>query len=239
MKLIEITFDACDENLALDEALLNQSEEKTREEVLRFWEPRNFFIVLGYSNSFRSEVKTIAAKKDCIPLSRRCSGGGAVLQGPGCLNYSLILKIQPSGPTKDISKTNLYVLKKNKKALESVLPDHIDIEGTSDLAINNLKFSGNAQKRKKDFLLFHGSFLYNFNIPLIEHYLSQPKKEPPYRKNRRHSNFLTNIELSTGVIKETLQKEWNATQPLSAWPEKEMRQLTKEKYSTKEWILRA
>ena len=239
MKLLEITFDICDENLALDEALLNQSEEKTREEVLRFWEPRNFFIVLGYSNSFRSEVKTISAKKDCIPLSRRCSGGGTVLQGPCCLNYSLILKVQPSGPTKDISKTNLYVLKKNKEALESVLPDHIDIEGTSDLAINNLKFSGNAQKRKKDFLLFHGTFLYNFNIPLIENYLFQPGKEPLYRKNRTHAAFLTNIPLSAEVIKKALQKEWKATKILANWPEKETRQMVKEKYSTKEWILRA
>jgi lipoate-protein ligase A len=40
--------------------------------------------------------------------------------------------------------------------------------------VGNRKFSGNAQRRKRDFLIFHGTFLLNFDLQLIAKYLCRP-----------------------------------------------------------------
>ena len=59
--------------------------------MLRFWEPNKPFVVVGYANQAAREVDLEACRKLGIPVFRRCTGGGTVLQGPGCLNYSLDL----------------------------------------------------------------------------------------------------------------------------------------------------
>jgi len=75
----------------------------------------------------------------------------------------------------------------------------------SDIAVDNKKISGNAQARKKKYFLHHGTFLYDFDIGKIPYYLKYPPKEPNYRKNRSHSDFLTNIPLTPEQLKECIR----------------------------------
>src|SRR4029077_18373734 len=98
MKWLDLTLPTPAENLACDEALLDQCEAGQGEGVLRFWEPPGLFVVVGYANPVATEVNAAACREHGIPIFRRCSGGGTVLQGPGCLNYALILKIESNGP---------------------------------------------------------------------------------------------------------------------------------------------
>src|SRR5215831_6230774 len=86
MELFDFTFATPAENLACDEALLDACERNGSGEVLRFWEPHGYFVVVGYGNSIATEVNLAACEAERIPVLRRCSGGGTVLQGPGCLN---------------------------------------------------------------------------------------------------------------------------------------------------------
>ena len=72
------------------------------------------------------------------------------------------------------------------------------------------KFSGNAQRRRRRFLLFHGTFLLDFPIPLVEELLPYPPKAPPYRRRRRHGAFLTNLRQPPARIKALLMGSWNA-----------------------------
>ena len=55
MKLLDLTLPTPAENLACDEALLNQAEANGGE-ILRFWEPREHFVVVGYANKVGTEV---------------------------------------------------------------------------------------------------------------------------------------------------------------------------------------
>jgi len=119
MKFIDITFETAVENLACDEALLDFFEERGGGGVLRFWEPQSYFIVVGYANEVPKEVNVAACEAGHIPIFRRCSGGGTVLQGPGCLNYSLVLKIEEDGPLRSITSANRFVMETNRAALES------------------------------------------------------------------------------------------------------------------------
>src|SRR5512139_3476750 len=92
MQLFDQTFPTPEHNLACDEALLDCAESGEGGETLRFWEPAAPFVVLGHSNRLATEVDAAACERLGIPLLRRCSGGGTVLQAPGCLNYALILR---------------------------------------------------------------------------------------------------------------------------------------------------
>lgn len=235
MKDLDRTLRTPQENLACDETLLDWCEEGFPDGILRFWEPRQHFVVLGYSNRVRSEVNLDSCQRLGVPVLRRCSGGGTVLQGPGCLNYALILKIQGDSPLSNITQANAFIMNRNRNALNPLLGGHVLIQGHTDLTLQGLKFSGNSQRRKRHHLLFHGSFLLDFDLALVEQTLRMPSQQPQYRRDRKHTDFLTNVDLAGADIKNALRQAWNATDRLEEFPEKRMQRLVQEKYATDAW----
>jgi lipoate-protein ligase A len=233
MKLLELTLPTPEENLACDEALLEECEESSGEEVLRFWEPREHFVVLGYGNRIESEVNMIFSRRESVPVLRRCSGGGTVVQGPGCLNYALVLRIQPE--LQSISQSNSFILRTHRQALQPLIREAVEIQGFSDLAVHGAKFSGNAQKRKRQFMLFHGTFLLAVDIEFIERALPIPSKQPEYRSNRSHRDFLTNVAVEAATVKEALKRAWGAAEVLREAPQQRVDSLIRNKYATEEW----
>lgn len=234
MLFLDLSLNSPEENLALDEALLNWCEAESRQEVLRFWESKQPFVVMGYSNKIQREVNISACKKKAIPVLRRASGGGTVVQGPGCLNYALVLSIDER-PIKSIQKATEYILHKHASLLESLSGQPIRCRGISDLTLGELKFSGNAQRRKKTHLLFHGTFLLRFDLGLIHELLLTPEHQPDYRQNRSHEAFVTNLDCSEAALKKALCESWNAVERLKQIPDTEMAGLMAEKYGKIEW----
>jgi lipoate-protein ligase A len=236
MKLFDPALPSPAENLAADEALLDACETGQGGETLLFWEPRETFVVVGYANRTTSEVNVSACETRGIPIFRRCSGGGTVVQMPGGLNYSLILGIEENGPTCSISSANQFIMETNRAAIETLLPEFkISVRGHTDLCLGDLKFAGNSQRRRKHFLLFHGTFLLNCNLALIGELLPMPSLQPDYRACRSHRDFLTNLNLPVKNVKAALAKAWNATEELKNPPREEIYRLAREKYSTREW----
>lgn len=222
-------------NLACDEALLEQLERGEDDEVLRFWESPNYFVVLGSSNKVRDEVHADACRANGVPILRRHSGGGTVLQGPGCLNYSLIMRLDSQGATRTITSTTHHIMNRHAEVLSRLLDQHVEVNGSSDLTIGGKKFSGNAQRRKLRSLLFHGTFLLDFDLSRIEHNLKMPPKQPAYRKNRSHADFLTNINADRASLKHSLAVAWNARTTVQATPSTRIAALVREKYSRVDW----
>ncbi len=235
MKYLDRTLRTPQENLACDEALLDWCEEGFPDEILRFWQPRELFVVLGYANKTRSEVNLDSCKALGIPVLRRCSGGGTVLQGPGCLDYALILKIKDGSPLASISEANAFIMNRNRNALNALLGGNVLIQGHTDLTLHGLKFSGNSQRRKRNFILFHGSFLLGLDLALVDQTLHMPTKRPHYRRDRPHKDFLTNLDLRADAIKNAMKCAWNATDALDEIPEKKIEQLVHDKYATDAW----
>src|SRR5579884_163145 len=134
MKYIDLTFPDPGANLACDEALLDWCETGALDnEVLRFWEAREPFVVLGYANRAAKEANLDACKAARVPVLRRCSGGGTVLQGAGCLNYSLLLRIPENGPLRGISGTNVFIMERHQAALQKLLKGRVRVQGHTDL----------------------------------------------------------------------------------------------------------
>lgn len=204
MEYINIDFDTTEENIAFDERLLNQAEQGQRNKILRFWEVLDYVVVLGRGTSVFNDVFINRCRKDKVKIIKRISGGGTVLLGKGCLNYSLILPYNVNANLLNIKSSFKYILGKIVTAFQEK-GLNLTYYPTSDLAINDKKVSGNAQARKKRFLLHHGTFLYNFDIDRINLYLKEPKKTPEYRNGRVHKDFLTNLPLSCNEIKEIIK----------------------------------
>lgn len=210
MKYLDRPLPTPEANLACDEALLDWCEDGESDEILRVWEPAEHFVVLGYANCAAAEVNLEACRARQIPVLRRCSGGGTVLQGPGCLNYALVLRIQDRAELQTIAGTNAVVMNAHRDALAAALGRTVEIQGHTDLVIGHLKFSGNSQRRKRNFLLFHGAFLLNLDLTLVEELLRFPSRQPDYRRNRPHREFLRNLNVPATLVKDALRKTWTA-----------------------------
>lgn len=236
ISLIESQFAGPAWELACDEALLEAGEagELPAGGVLRFWESDMPFVVLGYANKAGLEVNPSAG----IPVFRRCTGGGSVLQAPGCLNYSLILPIGAAPEFASITQTNCFIMKRHRDVLTPLVRAQVSIEGYTDLALDGRKFSGNSQRRKNRWLLFHGTFLLDCDFDLMAKVLLPPPREPSYRKGRRHSEFLTTLNLPLAAVKEAVVLAWNASTGFRGIPTKRIEVLVQSKYSRHEWNFR-
>jgi lipoate-protein ligase A len=240
MNYLDLTLATPEENLACDEALLDAAEAGEVGELLRFWEPQQHFVVVGYANKVVTEVNVLACESRGVPILRRCSGGGTVLQGAGCLNYALVLKLEGNHLLNGISAANRFIMERNRSAIESALPQksEVRIQGHTDLTLGELKFSGNSQRRRRHFLLFHGTLLLDFDIALVEALLELPAKQPDYRGNRSHRDFLVNLGVPAASVEAALAKAWLATIPLPDAPRTRIETLVREKYSVRDWTLK-
>lgn len=223
MKYLDLTLPTAEENIACDEQLLTAAESGEGGEVLRVWESPRPFVVVGYANRIETEVRAAAYERRGIPILRRCSGGGTVVQGPGCLSYALILKIADHPALRQVATTNRHIMEHHRAAIESLLPARhshrtLAVLGHTDLALVDprrpdsvpLKCSGNAQRRRRRFILFHGTFLLHFDLALVEELLPLPSRQPAYRQSRSHADFLVNLELPAETVKAALRRAWKA-----------------------------
>jgi lipoate-protein ligase A len=237
MRLLDLTLPTPAENLALDEALLDEAEAaRSLAETLRLWEPTSPMVVLGRSSKIAAEVHADACRRRAIPILRRASGGAAVVTGPGCLMYALILSPRRRPALRALHAAHRLVLGTIARALGRWAPG-VQCRGISDLTLgpDARKFSGNSVRMKRDHLLYHGTLLYDFPLELIEECLPMPPREPEYRSARPHQGFVTNLPLGRAAIRQALVTAWDAREPCTDWPRERTAQLTAQRYCRAEW----
>jgi lipoate-protein ligase A len=98
-----------------------------------------------------------------------------------------------------------------------------------------LKISGNSQQRKRRFFLHHGTLLCGFDLKAIPKYLNAPERQPPYRQNRLHKDFLANLSVDSTELKRLLINEWQPTGVYIDVPLDLMNKLVMEKYGREDW----
>jgi len=234
MQLLDVSYAEPAHNLACDEALLNWCD-ANQQPVLRFWESPVPFVVLGYANRLGKETDRAACDRLGVPILRRCSGGGTVLQGPGCVSYALVLPLELTAELKTIAGSNAYIMERNRKAIELLLNGPVTVAGHTDLVWQGRKFSGNSQRRTRNALLFHGTFLLKFDLSLVEKTLQMPLLQPDYRQQKPHGEFVTNIPLTALALKSALRQAWQVTGKFSENLDEDMQALLSEKYDNLNW----
>lgn len=173
--------------------------------MLRFWETPCECVVLGRAGRPERDVDVAECRRSGVPVLRRCSGGGAVLLGPGCLNYTLILPFAWDPRWRDVRYSLLSTMERTRVAL--AVPE-LQRKGDSDLALRGRKVSGNAQRRTQHAILHHGTLLYDFDVTRPERFLRLPHRQPLYRAGRDHRDFLGNVPLAADEIRRRLVDAW-------------------------------
>jgi lipoate-protein ligase A len=222
-------------NLALDEALLLTGEDGSGAEWLRIWEWPALAVVLGAGSSLGADVLEQTCTADNVPIVRRSSGGGTVLLGPGCLLFSLVLAYERAPELTHIGSSYRYIL---DRICRSLAVAGLEPAGSSDLALAGCKVSGNAQQRKRTHLLHHGTLLYAFDLTLVGRYLCLPGRQPEYRQQRPHAEFLTNLPLDRQTIVERMRQAFGADEETAEWPFDLVHELVEAKYGRPEWTQR-
>lgn len=237
MRFLNLTMPTLPENLALDEALLLEAENGVGREVLRVWNWPSPAVVLGAAGVIADDVHVSNCERDGVAIWRRSSGGGTVALGKGCLLFTLVLDMNRARELQNIRSSYRWIMGKIADGLESLQPG-VELAGISDLAVAGRKFSGNAQQRKRQFLLHHGTLLHGFDITSAEQYLKLPPRLPEYRSDRSHRDFLMNLPDDSVRLVACLRETWSADVPAANWPVEEVRRLVAEKYSQADWIRR-
>ena len=235
MRLIDLTLPTAAENLALDEALLEEAEELDQAgESLRLWQPLEPLVVIGRSSHIQEEVNLGLCGERGIPVFRRSSGGAAIIAGPGCLMYAVVLSYDRRPSLRSIDETHKFVLGTIAAGLQSLAPG-VSRQGTSDLALEGRKFSGNSVRCKRSHLLYHGTLLYDFPLPLIGQCLRTPPRQPEYRAGRPHDQFVRNLPCTQADLRRALCECWHAESPDDNWPRERAQRLVRDKFGRDEW----
>jgi lipoate-protein ligase A len=194
-------------DLALEESL-HLSVEEGADNTWRLWQPAKPALILGTGQEAAREANLEFARANHIPVLRRHSGGGAVVIGPGAINYSAFYHFIDLPGSETIRGAMSAALKPLVAALKEL---GIDVReaGLSDLAVAVLplssqerglggevqfrKLSGNSQARKRRSVVVHGTLLADPDFALIEKLLRFPSSVPDYRAGREHRAFLTSL----------------------------------------------
>jgi lipoate-protein ligase A len=176
------------ENLAIDEKMVRAAAAENRS-VLRLWWGDQATVVIGTSEKPERQANLSECERRGVAVLRRTSGGGTVLQTRGVFNYSLTA---PAPQSRDIR--GLFALGATL-LIEALARLNLQGEyrGTSDVAVNGRKISGNAQAWRRGGVLLHGTLLHELDLELVEACLQHPPREPDYRLGRPHRDFLTTL----------------------------------------------
>lgn len=240
MQRLMLTLETPAANLALDEALLDWAESAGLEaECLRLWESPANFVVLGRSSRVDQEVDRQVCASRNVPVLRRVSGGAAIVAGPGCLMYAVVLSQKLRPELHGIHNAHAYVLDR----IVDLLRPHVETihrAGTSDLAIGSdvaRKVSGNSLRVKRSHLLYHGTLLYDFDLSLIAECLRSPPRQPTYRAARDHTTFVANLPMSRSALEAAVQEAWPCDCEFSEWPQSLVESLVRDRYCRDDWNL--
>jgi len=235
MRYLDLTLSSAPENLALDEALLDEAEEHSAGgECLRVWEAAAPLVVIGRSSKIESEVHLAECARRGIPVLRRASGGAAIVAGPGCLMYAVVISYRRDPRLRAVDRAHPFVLERMAAALAALVPG-IEQRGISDLALGERKFSGNSMRCRQGHFLYHGTMLYDFSLELIAACLGTPPRQPDYRRQRDHAGFVTNVSLDPQQVKAALRDAWNARDPYQPWPAARTAALVAQRYGCDSW----
>ena len=181
----------------MEEAIHTAVEDGHSENTWRLWQASTHAVILGTGQESAKEACLQAAADEGVPVLRRHSGGGAVLIGPGAINYSAFYAIEDLPGAETIQGAMSAVLRPVNALLKSWGLAVFEA-GLSDLVIRGCdgtlrKIAGNSQARKKRSIVVHGTILADPDWERLGRLLRFPSRVPDYRSGRDHRSFLTSL----------------------------------------------
>lgn len=235
-RIIDHFVDPSD-HLATDEALLSESDQGNLGDTFRLWEFDRPTVVIGRASKVDVEVDREYCRDNRIGILRRCTGGAAVVGGPGCLMYSVVLGFERHPGIERIDVAHQFVMNRVLAAVHRQLPE-AQFQGTCDLTWNDRKFSGNSLRVGRRSLLYHGTILYDGDLGRIADCLGIPPRQPTYRGGRDHRSFITNIQVDVEKLRDHLSEAFEVEEETSVLPMTRIGELKRDRYADPAWHFR-
>lgn len=245
-RLLDVEYEDPYMNIALEEAIARNVGERLVPNTIRFWRNLNS-VVIGRFQSVALEVNLEACRKHKTEIVRRFTGGGAVYQDQGNLNYTICFHKEHRLFKNDILETFNTLARAVIEGLK-ILGVVSELKSPNSIQINDLKISGLAGSAKWGAVLCHGSLLISSNLKILSEVLDADKQEVSHRyvpsTRRAVTTLCTQLrrKVSLSEVKKALKEAFETCLLIKLvddeLTEDEIRlaqKLYEEKYSTEKW----
>jgi lipoate-protein ligase A len=236
--------------MAIDKATLWARSQELVENTIRFymWEPSA--VSIGFFQSVKQEVNVEACGELNVDIVRRITGGGAVYHDRvGELTYSVVVDQNHPKIPKSILDSYVTISKGLIFGLKH-LGVEADFKPINDIVVGGRKISGNAQTRRWNTILQHGTILLKTDVSTIFKVLTVSKEKISDKAIKTAEERVTSIskecgrEISPEEVKGVLKPGFEEALgikliygKLTALEEEKAKGFRR-KFSSKDWIFR-
>jgi len=239
-------------NMALDEAILKMAIEGNSPNTLRFYKWKPSTASIGRNQSLSNEIDFQFVEEQGFNIVRRITGGGAVFHDEFReITYSIIC------PNKLLENLGAFkVLEQFEIITQGIiigltifgLKPEKDIIHCPAILLDGKKFSGNAQVRKKGYILQHGTILLDIDPELMYSVLRAPENVGKSRMVRSVrakcigiKNYINNFKENNliNALKNGFQNVLGIKLENGTFTTEELnlaKKLVNEKYSNIDWL---
>lgn len=223
-------------NLAMEQYVFDRLSKQ--EDVFMLWQNDNSIIV-GVNQNTIAEINASYVNENKVNVVRRLSGGGAMYQDLGNVNFTFISK--GKGQIFDFSSFVTPII----NALATIGIE-AKSSGRNDVTIDGKKFSGNAQYQKDSRIMHHGTILFDSDLSVLSKALKVSSSKLEGKGVKSVISRVTNIrpylksDISVNefmdILFNSIDEQFSLT-PYELTQEdiKEIELLQKNRYATWEW----
>ena len=228
-------------NMALDEAL-SEAVANGGRPIIRFYKWFPSAVSIGYFQSLKDVVNVKSCAGLGVHIVRRRTGGGAVYHSnSGEITYSVI-GLASMFPKNIIESYRLIC----GWVIDGLLELGIESEfmPINDIVVKDRKISGNAQTRRNNVLLQHGTVLFDVNVHKMFSVLKVPDEKMKDKIVKAVQERVTRVKDFTQVSKEetyeallkgfTKGKDWEFSE-ITSEEMARANELAEKRYRTDEW----
>lgn len=196
-------------NMAIDKAVMVENSKGKVPPTVRFYTWKPPAISIGYFQSLTDEVDLDLCKKLGVDYVRRITGGGAVFHEKE-LTYSIVIPESHNNIPKNILDSYARICGAVIKGLKNLGIDSVYVP-INDIATEGKKISGNAQTRKLNTVLQHGTVLMDVDVEKMFHLLKVPDEKirdkmiSDVKKRVTSINHISNKQLSFKKVCEAMK----------------------------------
>jgi len=155
------------------------------------WQPDKYYIVLGQSNTPERSLVIENVVYDNITVTKRPTGGEAVVLSPFMAVVTAARDFATLTSSKEFfSEMNSIII----ESLSDLGIQNLGTKGISDITIGTRKILGSSMHRRENRMVYHAVLNIAEDPVIFEKYLRHPLREPDYRGQRRHSEFVTSLK---------------------------------------------
>ncbi|PNX49232.1 MAG: lipoate--protein ligase [Thermoplasmata archaeon M11B2D] len=206
-RLIQTGMNTAFSNMAIDQAILVANSKGKVPPTVRFYGWMPPAISIGYFQSLTDEIDIQACERFGVDYVRRITGGGAVFHEKE-LTYSIVIPESHVEIPKNIMASYGRICGAVIKGLQ-----HIGIESIyapiNDIVAGGRKISGNAQTRKLQTVLQHGTVLMDVDVNKMFSVLRVPNE-------KIKDKLIADVKQRVTSVRHLLGKEMHFTQVAEA-----------------------